>query len=48
MKYSHFIVFDPFVRSYVHLEGVICYHAHDGMSPSDCVWIMPGTLNVTE
>lgn len=42
------IVFDPFVRSYVRLEGVVCYHANEGCSPSDCVWIMPGTLDLND
>jgi len=46
----HIIILDPFtsVPSKIHLEGVVFYHAHDGLSPSDCMWIMPGTLNLND
>lgn len=47
MNNPKIIIFDPFIRSYAHYEGLVCYHANEDPGPSDCVWIMPGTLNLT-
>ena len=48
MSSLHLFIFEPFIRPYVHCEGVVCYHATEEPGPSDCVWIMPGTLNINE
>lgn len=47
-KEWQFIVFEPFIRSYAHIEGIVFYHATESDGPSDCMWIIPGTANPEE